>query len=195
MGYGLVVVTAPAAEPISLAEAKAQVRVDHSDSDSDLAMLISSARYHAEETTRRAFITQTLKMTLDGFPGEIRLPRNPVHSITSIKYLDTNGDQQALDSAAYRLDNQSIVARLTPSYGYSWPSTYATTNAVEITFVAGYGDASSDVPAPIRHAMLLMIATYYDQVRESVVLEGSPMRVPMSSKFLLGPYTIPEFPE
>lgn len=192
MGFGLSVATAPTVEPVSLVEAKAHLRVTHNTDDQYIKTLISAARMHAEEVTRRCFVTQTLTLTYDSFPAwTIRFPRNPVQSITSIAYLDNNGNSQTLNAANYRLDAQTLPARVTPIYGETWPTTYPTTAAVTVTFVAGYG-LSTTVPDPIKQAILLTVGTYYDSVRENVVLEGSPVEVPQSAQWLLGPYCVPE---
>jgi len=194
MGYGLTVSTPPATEPVSVGEAKTHLRVETDAEDGYISTLIRVARTHAESYTRRALINQTLQLTLDSFPcdGVIRIPRNPVSAISSVGYVDEQGDAQTVSSSLYRLDETSIVARLTPSYGETWPTTQLITKAVTVTFVAGYGSSDADVPEPIRHAILLMVGTYYDPVRENVVLVDSPQEVPQSSQFLLGPYRIPE---
>lgn len=63
------IVTAPAAEPVSLTEAKAHLRVDVADDDLLIGALIVAARQHAETITRRVLVTQSWKMTLDQFPA------------------------------------------------------------------------------------------------------------------------------
>ena len=60
-------VSAPATEPVSLAEVKSYLRIDGTADDAVLTILIASARRSAEEYTKRAFITQTWQLTLDRF--------------------------------------------------------------------------------------------------------------------------------
>lgn len=187
--YGLSVVTAPAEEPVSLAEAKTHLRVEHDDDDAYISALISAARESAEQYLHRALITQTLKMSLDAFPAVIRLPRSPVQSITSIQYVDDAGETQTLDASDYRLDKESIVARIEPAYGETWPTTRPVSNAVTVTFVAGYGAASA-VPAPVKQAMKLHIGTYYDIVRANVALGAVPAAMPQAADYLLGPFRV-----
>ena len=62
-------VTAPAVEPVSLAEAKAQMRVDTSYDDTIIGTLITTARRSVEIITGQKLITQTWKYYLDRFPG------------------------------------------------------------------------------------------------------------------------------
>ncbi len=68
---GLHLVSAPAVEPITLAQAKEWLRVDAGDSsqDSTLSDLITGAREVAELKTGRQLITATWNQTLDRFPG------------------------------------------------------------------------------------------------------------------------------
>ena len=67
MAWNLTVKTQPATEPITLTEAKAHLRVDFTDDDTYISGLISVARSTLEWAYDRAFITQTLVLTLDRF--------------------------------------------------------------------------------------------------------------------------------
>lgn len=62
-------IAAPAEEPVTLAEAKAHCRVDFTDDDALIQMLISSAREAAETITRRALVQQQWKIVADRFPS------------------------------------------------------------------------------------------------------------------------------
>lgn len=154
--------TQPATEPVTLEQAKLQCRVEHADEDTLITALIKSARELAEHRTGRAFITQTCEWVLPSLDGDkIAFPVAPVQSITSIKYLDSNGVEQILPDSVYALDktgNGKHYLRL--KYGQSWPSVLSQFDAVKITFVAGYGDAD-DVPAAVKQWMLLAIDAYY----------------------------------
>lgn len=176
--YGLAVVTPPAEEPLTLAEAKAHLRVDGSDQDPLIAALIGVAREHAEAITRRALVTQTLRLTLDCFAGwDIELPRAPLRSVTSIQYVDTDGATQTLSSAIYRVDAAAEPGRITPAFGEVWPATRAVTGAVIITFVAGFGAAAA-VPQTIKQAMLLAIGHWYEHAEEVItgtIVASTPM--------------------
>ena len=161
-------ITGPAAEPISLAEAKSHLRVVGTEDDALISLLISSARQSAEHETGRALVSQTWELVLDAFPtSEIVIPAAGVLSVASVKYLGTDGIEQTLSGAAYVLDAEDAPAYLLPAAGYSWPDTADAANAVRVRFLAGFGAASSDVPASIRHWMLLHIGTAYAQ-REGV---------------------------
>jgi uncharacterized phiE125 gp8 family phage protein len=72
-----ILLTAPAAEPLSLAEAKAFLRVEHDDDDGVIAALIAGARLYVEGQTRRALLTQTWRLVLDAWPTSGRIGVRP----------------------------------------------------------------------------------------------------------------------
>lgn len=152
----------PSAEPVTLDQAKLQCRVEHAEEDTLITALIKSARELAEHRTQRAFITRTGVWTADRFCGnKIAFPVSPVQSITSITYVDANGDEQTIDSSVYVLDNSGDGKHyLRLKYGQSWPSVRDQFDAFKVTFVAGYGTADA-VPAAVKQWMLLAIDAYY----------------------------------
>lgn len=172
MGFGLTLATAPAAEPVSLTEAKLHCRVDTDDEDDLLTMLVAAARQYVERLTGRALITQTWRLTLDCFPygcrPVIRLPRGKTSSVTSITYVDTEGTTTTLAADQYRVNMDGEPARIEPAYGVVWPTTRDVLEAVKVTYVAGYGAAGSAVPEALRQAMLLLVGHWYAN-REAVV--------------------------
>jgi uncharacterized phiE125 gp8 family phage protein len=186
----LKLITAPATEPVTLAEAKAQCRVDASDEDALITALIAAARQEAEHALGRALITQTWERVIDAFPeAEIELGMPPVASIVSVSYVDTAGNTQSLSAAAYLLDGDREPGWLLPAAGYTWPSTLDTANAVRVRFTAGYGNAAA-VPQAIKTWLLMRIATLY-KFRESSVLGVSVTEVPgRYTDRLLDPYRV-----
>lgn len=157
----LKLITAPATEPVTLVEAKAQCKVEHSVDDALLALFIQGAREAAEHLTGRAFITQTWELVLDAFPTcEIELPKPTVQSIVSLKYLDGAGIEQTIASANYTLDADKLPGWVLPAVGATWPGTQAAANTVRVRFTAGYG-AGAAVPATLKQWMLLQIGAAY----------------------------------
>lgn len=117
----------------------------------------------------RAIITQTLRLTLDTFPFDglrampIVLPMPPYQSVSSVTYIDRAGSTQTLASGAYYVVNgQSQPTQIWPAPGTVWPSTQDRPAAVTVEWVAGYGDAASNVPQDIIAAGLLMLADLYE---------------------------------
>lgn len=170
------IITQPVIEPVSPANVEAHCRIDDLTSEQDtVELLISSVRQRAESITRRALITQTWELVLNRFPfgrTSIELPLPPLQSITHIKYFDTNGVEQTLNSSLYRvIKNTSVPSEVMPVYGTEWPSTLDDSAVVTIRFVCGYGDSADKVPAAIIQWMLLNIATLYEN-RETLVVGG-----------------------
>lgn len=181
--FGLTVVTAPTEEPISLEEAKENLRFAGDYESDRIRALIKAARIYCERATGKAFVTQTLKLTLDAFTEcVIRLPRPPLVSVSSIKYDDTAGTEQTLSTSYYVVDASQEPGRVALAYGQVWPCTYEQIGAVRITYVAGFGGAST-VPETIKQAMHLLIAHWF-QNREAVGSVGGPVAMAVDS--LLG---------
>lgn len=187
----LLLITDAALEPVTLQEAKNHLKIDADMTEDDtlIVMLIGAARCYAEGFTGRALITQTWQGTLDNFPGyvipgaalsvssalrnvgsDIYLRKSPVKSITSVSYMDTDGNWQTMPAPDYVFDPSGIVQRLSPAYGKSWPATRQQIANVRITFTAGYGAAASDVPENFRHWMLLRIGTLYANREEVAIM-------------------------
>jgi uncharacterized phiE125 gp8 family phage protein len=175
-------ITAPATEPVTVAEAKAHLRVDSADDDALITALIVSARQGAEHITGRALMPQTWELALDKFPRQINLSRAPLTSITSIKYLDESGVLRTMTEGAYLLDGHSEPARMTPAYGTNWPATRCQANAVLVQFVAGYTSAAA-VPQEIKSWMLLRIGMLYEN-RESVAAGVTLSELPYVDRLL-----------
>lgn len=193
MGYKLK--TAPTVEPITLAEAKLHLKLDSDTTDDTLiTALIIAAREAAENFTGRALINQTWELTMDTFPeDDIELLPAPLSSITSIIYKDQDGVNTTLSSStAYEADTYSIPGKACLKFGQSWPAARDIQNSVTVTFVAGYGAASSAVPGPIKAAILLLIGNLYEN-RESVEIGQTPIELPHGVQFLLSPYCIVQF--
>lgn len=152
-------ITPPAAEPLDAATARTWAKVSSSWDTIIGAILIPSARSLAEHITQRSLITQRWKMRLDRWPAaeDVRLWHGKAQEIVSITYVDAAGDTQTLNSALYTLDQHVDPGYVIQAYGTTWPDVLLAANVIEVTFDAGYGDAATDVPAPIRHWMLLKI--------------------------------------
>jgi uncharacterized phiE125 gp8 family phage protein len=186
------IVTPPAEEPVSLAEARAHLRVDTTEDDDQIRALIVAARQHVDGHDGwlgRALVTQTLALKLDRFPRAITVPLPPLQSVESIIYVDGSGTTQTLAEDRYTATSGE-PAKIVPAYGLSWPETRSVPEAVTVTFTAGYGTAA-DVPAPIKAALLLHVGTLYRD-RESVTVGGGANETPAYGA-LLSPYRVGGF--
>ncbi len=158
--------TAPSVEPVTLTEVKDHILLTTSDHDTWLTTAIIMARaylFGLNGIVGRTLITTTYTLSLDDFPahGVIFVPRPPVQSVTSIKYIDTDGVQQTWTSTLYDLDAVSFPGRITPAYNEDWPSTRPQNNNVEVLFKAGYGDAASDVAEDDKLQILFLVAQWF----------------------------------
>lgn len=162
-GYSVTVSSEPAAEPITTAEAKTQLRLSVTDDDTYIDTLIVTARRQVEKYLARALVTQTRVLRLDRFPlsNVIELPYAPIQSVSSVTYVDQNGTTQTWSSDEYRVDIYSSPGRITPEFDYVWPVAREVTHAVTVTYVCGYGGAS-DLPADIKHALKLQVTRLYE---------------------------------
>ncbi len=190
--YGkLVLKTGPATTAISLAEAKAFLRVDsdYDDDDAYITSLIGVATNVVEQFTRRRLITQTYNIYYDEFPPFMDLQVGNVASVTHVKYYDTNNTLQTLDTSEYDDDIRVKPGRIYQAEDGNFPDTYERANSVEVEFVVG--SAASDVEDAIKQAMYIVIGRYYEN-RQDVVMGTQVNELPLMVDHLLTPYRLLE---
>lgn len=183
---GLTRTVDPAIEPVSLTEVKDHSRVDDTDSDAVLTILLQAARENVEHHQKRQLITATYELTLDEFPaGAIILPNPPLISVASISYEDSAGDTQTWASSNYQVDITGIRGSVSVEPNVTYPTTEADRkNAVTITFDAGYGAAASAVPETTRLA-IMMLAAHWHENREPIVIGTIVATLPMHVQSLI----------
>lgn len=172
---------------VTVAEAKDHLRVTHSDDDSYIETLIKAASAHAAYFQGRTYLQKQRVEYYDGFFDIIKPPYPPLVSVDSIQYVDVDGVTQTVSSDDYRIDTGSEPGRITPAYGKAWPATRSVTNAVILTYQAGYSSRAL-VPDEIKHAVLLLVGHLYEH-RESVT-EAKLIIAPQSYYSLLWPLRI-----
>lgn len=151
----------PGAEPLTLADCKAHLRIAHESEDDLLGGLIRAAREEVELQTGVAMIDQDWRLALDAWPpsGIVTLARHPVKQILSVTLHGADGEAAALAPSAYRLDGLSRPARL---WVETRPAPGVPLNGIEIDFRAGFGEAGTDVPDLLKRAMLLLVGHWYE---------------------------------
>lgn len=186
-------IAAPTALVVSLAEAKAQCRVDVADDDALITAMVYAATDEAEGLLRRALLPQQWRLSLDCFVIQtIELHRPPVTAVDSVKYVDSNGVQQTLVAGTdYQVSlGHPLYARLAPAYGKTWPSARAQLDAVQVDFTCGWATADA-VPPAIKHWVLMRVAAYYDN-REAWTLGQAIQRNSFIDR-LLDRWRVPSF--
>jgi uncharacterized phiE125 gp8 family phage protein len=183
---GISVVTPATGDPVSLAEAKAHLRVTDGSDDALIVGYLMAARQHVEDFTGRTLSLQTYDYKIDDeLCDEIVLPRPPLVSVTSVSYVDINGATQTLSAALYQVDTGILFGRIVPAYQATYPSVRSQPNAVAVRFQAGY----SQIPEPIRQAILLLVSHFYDN-RQPVLIGAISSELPFSVVALLSPYKV-----
>lgn len=164
---------APAQPVVTLATAKEHLRVGFSDDDTVIQALINAAVDHLDGYSGilgRALINQTWRQDFDGFVCDpLRLPLVPVLTAPTVTYYDHDNAQQTLATSYWQVlsDSDGPYVALKPDQ--SWPSSYSRADAVSVTFVAGYGTSSDDVPAALKLAIVTHVKMHYDPaLRETV---------------------------
>lgn len=176
----LVKITGAATYPVSVAELKANAKIDGTDEDNSvLPAIIAGATAHAERLCGRAFAEQTWELVLDDFPAEeIEIDLGPVVSVSSVKYLDSDGVEQTMDAADYIVDTAADTGRILAPDG--WPTAQADTiNAVRVRFVTG-GTPDDDVKQAI-----LLLATHWHENRAAVNIGNITSELPFATQALL----------
>lgn len=183
---------APATALLTTGEAKAHLRVDHSDEDTFIDFLVEAATSYLDGYSGilgRALITQTWKVELEEFEDdEVCLPLGNLVSVTSVKYYDLSNTQQTLSTSVYGAYTDDSGPYIEVKAGQVWPQVYDREDAIEIIWQAGYGTTTASVPAAIRAGALLLIGHWYRN-REAVA-EGTFAELPMAAQALLAPYRL-----
>lgn len=184
---GVKVTTPPSSLPVTVAEAKAWLRVDHSEEDSLVETILRAAiaRVDGPHGIGWGMMQQTWTVSLDTFPDAILLPGAPIKSVSSVTYVDSAGTTQTMDEDSYRVYIGGDQPTITPAYGLSWPPTRDVSGAVAIAYVVGESSAAS-VPADLKTAIMLLVGNFY-QNREAST-NGTANELPFGVEFLLREY-------
>lgn len=169
-----ILLSAPALEPLTVAEAKSYLRVETGDDDTVIAALIAAARSHVQAMTRRALIAQTWRYVLDVWPpeGRLRLRMGPLRTLIAARVFDAGGNASAIDTATFVLDKAADVIA---SPAWALPQPGRAVAGIELDIQLGYGTAASDVPDALRHAIRVLVAHWYDNRGQVAIGQSVPM--------------------
>jgi uncharacterized phiE125 gp8 family phage protein len=178
---------APQVEPVSLAEAKVQCRVDTADDDAYISALISTAREYVEEVLDISMITTVWEARYDTFPlWEIILPKPPMQdAVVTVIYRDEGGANNTITSAGgtFQADFYATPGRIFPVYEGVWPAVRGDENSVTVRWTAGYGATGASVPSLLKHLVMLLVAHWYEM--RQPVGQGGQMPIPTTFQTLL----------
>lgn len=180
---------APALLPVDIQDIRNQVSMTEDDHDELLHVYLAAAVAHLDGPTGvlgRCLITQTWRQDFDAWAGELRLPV-PDAASANVSYTDAAGAPQVVDAGLWDLVNTASAASIRFRRAFTYPPVGPEVSGVRVTFVAGFGATSSQVPAAIRAAIMAHVAHMFGN-RETVVVGTGAAELPMSHAALIAPY-------
>jgi uncharacterized phiE125 gp8 family phage protein len=160
----------PPAEPLTLAEAKAWLRVDGAEEDALILHCLASARRQVEALSGQRLITQRWRVVLDAAnlpAGPLPLPFSPLQAVEALSLTQADGSTATPDAASWRHDDAGL-----------WLAPGLTAHSLVLTLRLGYGDAAAAVPEPLLHAVRLLLARAFEQRGDGEGEAALPAAVP-----------------
>ena len=184
----LVMTSPPAVEPVTVADAKAHLRIDTDAEDVLIGSLILTSRLHMETALSLALIMKSWKLTLDRWPPgrEIDLPIAPLRSVGGVRVKDVSGNPMTVSEQSYLVDLASRPPRLVWNNSAP-PLPGLAAKGIEIDLTAGFGDSAASVPAPLKHAVLMLTAHWYEH-RDPQEIGQDGARIPDAVSDLINPF-------
>ena len=161
------------------------LRVDFTDEDDLITALMDSAVSHCTDYTGKHFTAgDTVFFYLERW-RPATLAFGPTKTITSVKYYDTSGVQQTLDSSKYYHDE--VSGRAKRIYFHDVPD-LEDYNSTPIKIEGTCGESASP---NIKHAIRMLVAHWYENRR--AVITTTPQEMPLGVRALLNPERIIDF--
>ena len=108
------------------------------------------------------------------------LPIAPVVSVETVKVISRMGGETVLEPARYQLLQDTHRPVVKPvGGGLPHPSQGG---SVEVEFTAGFGETWQDIPADLKHAVLILAVEFYNAT------PGSEGGMPLAVTVLIEPY-------
>lgn len=188
---GLILTASPACEPLSLDDVKAHLRLDGHAEDALLQSLILTSRMHIEAALGLALINQGWLLTIDDWKlaSSVRLPIRPLRRVDSISIRNGANESSYLTEASYRIEEPDALPTIRLSLPDARLLKQVPPICVVIAFQAGYGPQPNSVPAPIRQAMLLLTAHWYEH-RDPAEIGSQEANIPAAISGLLQTYAV-----
>lgn len=188
----LLMTSGPTIEPVTLAEAKAHLRVDSAAEDTLITALITTSRLQIEAALSIALLSQTWSYFIDRLPrdGVIALPLRPVRSLDAVRRHQDDGGFAVLPPSGFTLDGLSMPPRIVARETTAFATAPRLANAYEFSVTVGFGATAADVPAPIREAVLQLTAHWFEH-RDPSEIGTEAARIPAAVSQLLAPWQSP----
>lgn len=171
-------------EPVSLDQAKAQLRVTDDSEDALICGFIRAAREYVENYTGRVLVRRAFTETFDSFGNYLELLRRPFVSVDEVAYTDTDGAAQTV--ASYAVMSGAWPLRVYPAYGESWPAIRSNTE-ITATYTAGYG--LGEEPQALVQAILLLVSTWF--ANREAVSDRPANEIPFAVQSLCDQHRVP----
>lgn len=173
------------AEPITLTEAKAQVRMaDDNSEDTFITSLIAPARAYVERVTRHYFVAGERVETFSRWGDYLEIFRRPVASVDSVTYSTSDDPADDVDYTGFAADLNSFPLRIYPALGGNGFPTIEDGQTVTVTVTTGALDAASEEYLLGKRAMLLLIGHWFEN-REAAVIGDTSAQVDFAVRELL----------
>ena len=191
---GVSIVTGESVDVVTTAQIKSNLRIASSDSthDTQIEICRDASISVAKEYLQKSLMNRTLKLSLDNIPfadsilpdkegittgpfleyrqRSVNLPFSPLVSVSSVKTFDDSDNATTMASSRYYVDTSSEYGRVILRTGETWDDMLRVGNAIEITYVAGYGTIATSVPAGIRQGIIVLASHYFEN--PEMVLKG-----------------------
>lgn len=183
----LVTLTPPVQFPVSLDDAKGQIRGTGNAEDDTLQRMIAAATARVESYLRRRLIRQLVELRLDRLAPRLSLPLAPVIEIDEILCEGPDGAEISVPGERYRLLNAAEGPVVVLEDGQAWPDHRRRAESVRVRFWAGYGPDPEDVPEDIRHALLMLVGHFFEH-REAVLAGAAVAELPLGFSWIADPH-------
>ena len=196
---GVTIVTGESVDVVTTAQIKSNLRISSSDSthDTQIEICRDASISVAIEYLQKSLMQRTLKLSLDNIPfsdsvlpntegittgpfleyrqRSVNLPFSPLVSVTHVKTFDDSDNATTMASSRYFVDTASDYGRVVLRTGETWDDMLRVANAIEITYVAGYGSVATSVPAGIRQGIIVLASHFFEN--PEMVIKGQNISV------------------
>ena len=181
----------PAALGVNFNELKDHLRLTDASQDSLLLTYAKAAIDLVEIETSRALVRRTFRYETCRFPdSSIQLPVAPLYTVQSVQYYNSAGVLTTVDPALYTVDATSILGRVSPTLGSVWPpAQFKRTDAVRVSFTAGYADTADGVPAGLK-LIAIYLAGHFFLNRVPISTTNVAADIPYTLRFAMDAYRI-----